>query len=836
MKKIIPLFALLASTAVSAPFQADIVVSGGSFSAPAAAISAARTWPSAQILLIEPTDWLGGQGTSQGVAAIDNAWYAPANTLMNNNRSLYYPADYLDFLDELSPVPLGAPGTGLAPNGTSWVSREAYDPRTAAFVLDEMVAAYPNITVLKLTVLKDLNTVPVNDSEGVGVKITDLTLIERTPANGYVPFTDFTSVEFPDWYSTANSARFTKEVHTVQPVDVGRGLVVIDASETADAIVLSGARYTVGREISTEKVAANGTLPAMDEDGGNAVVYPFMMTGNAVFDSEASLKTPFPGLDSYIASQPYSTGSFTWQRVWTYRRLLTTASPFQFDTVTVGDASMQNWNPGNDYFTGFLYTSSASAALEAATDWNGGINLSTLSGAERHAMGWYFYMKNTKPGSISFDTRLAKGTDALNMMGTAHGLAKFPYIRGGRRAVGIRNFRITQRDWDNTLASNYTGGTSYRYFDSVGIGNYAADVRAVSGSSGISPEFERPAPFYIPYRALASQNVRNLLVAGKTMAQTYVTNSAYRLHPIEWVSGTAAGNAASRMAEEGLANFELLRTDRLRAMQADIDGNSPISWAYADGSGTGDEIPEFDGDLIVNDRKNARQNVGFDLAVWHYDAVSAEFLYDATLLGTTSLRENGELILKNQIISTAGTYTITANLRNGLNQLIETVTTSLTVDSLIDPLSIVDNTDPGFSTTGSWSSGTAQSDKYGTNYRFATGITASIPTATATWQLYTPTVGTYSVFVWYPASSNRSSVSPFTVNHSGGSTVVPVNQKVTGGEWVPLGDFTFNGPGTGTIVLGNNVSVAGEFVLADAVRASLIVSGSDVETWSLHDY
>lgn len=833
MKKLALLLALTTSSfCTAATYQADVVINGGSFSAPAAAISAARTWPSAQILLIEPTDWLGGQGTSQGVAAIDNIWYTPGNTLTINNPSTYYPADYLSFLSQMRPVPPGAPGTGLSPNGTSWVSREAYDPRTAAYVLDSMIAAYPNITVLKLTVLKDLSVTPVSDSEGNGVRITDLTLIERTPTGGYVPFTDFTSVEFPDWYSASNSARFTKQTHTVQPVDSGRGLVVIDASETADAIVLSGARYTVGRESSTEKIAANGTLPTMDEDGGNAVVYPFIMTGNSVSDPETSVKNTFANLDTYISSQPYGLGSTSWNRVWTYRRLYTTGSSFQFDTVLVGDASMQNWNPGNDYFAGFLYTSSASAAAEAATDWNGGINLSALSGAERHAYGWYFWMKQNKPGSVSFDTRLAKGSDTLNMMGTAHGLAKFPYVRGGRRIVGLRNFRITERYWDNTLAGGYAGGTSFRFFDSVGIGNYAADVRPVSGSAGIAPSFDRPAPFYVPYRALASQNVRNLLVSGKTMAQTFITNSAYRLHPIEWVSGSAAGAAASTMAEQGLTNVDLMRTDRLRALQAEIGTNSPISWAYADGT----NIPDYDGDLIVNDRKNARQNVGFDLAVWHYDAASVEYFAGATLLGSTSLRENGELILKNAIISTPGTYTITANVKNGLGQIIETITTSLTVDAFTDPLSIVDNTDAGFSTTGSWSTGSAQADKYGTNYRFATGVTSTLPTATATWQLYTPVAGTYTVAVWYPASSNRSSVSPFTVNHSGGSNTVLVNQKITGGEWVSIGDFAFSGPGTGTVVLGNNVSVAGEFVLADAVRTTLIASGTNVQEWSLFDY
>ncbi|HEX5102742.1 MAG TPA: FAD-dependent oxidoreductase, partial [Pirellulaceae bacterium] len=38
----------------------------------------------------------------------------------------------------------------------------------------------------------------------------------------------------------------------------------------------------------------------------------------------------------------------------------------------------------------------------------------------------------------------------------------------------------------------------------------------------------------------------NLLVAGKTMAQTFLANSATRLHPIDWSTGTAAAHTARK--------------------------------------------------------------------------------------------------------------------------------------------------------------------------------------------------------------------------------------------------------------------------------------------------
>jgi len=57
-------------------------------------------------------------------------------------------------------------------------------------------------------------------------------------------------------------------------------------------------------------------------------------------------------------------------------------------------------------------------------------------------------------------------------------------------------------------------------------------------------------PYYIPFRALTVQKAPNLMVAGKTMSQSFHANSATRLHPEEWATGVAAGAAAHFMAYE----------------------------------------------------------------------------------------------------------------------------------------------------------------------------------------------------------------------------------------------------------------------------------------------
>ncbi|MGI8908091.1 MAG: serine hydrolase [Candidatus Sumerlaeaceae bacterium] len=134
----------------------------------------------------------------------------------------------------------------------------------------------------------------------------------------------------------------------------------------------------------------------------------------------------------------------------------------------------------------------------------------------------------------------------------------------------------------------------------------------------------------------------------------------------------------------------------------------------------------------------------------------------------------------------------------------------------------VDDGGAGYSTTGAWTSSTTAKEKYGATYAFASGGTGN---ATATFNLNAPTTGKYEICVRYPQGTNRAADAPFTVNHAGGSKTIAVNQQLTGGRWVRLGDFQLNA-GSGSVVLSNAVSNQSSIVVADAVRAQLWPAGS----------
>ena len=73
----------------------------------------------------------------------------------------------------------------------------------------------------------------------------------------------------------------------------------------------------------------------------------------------------------------------------------------------------------------------------------------------------------------------------------------------------------------------------------MGIGHYNIDLHPSSlGNNYVDiPSL----PFQIPLGALLPVRVKNLLPASKNLGTTHITNGCYRLHPVEWNIGEAAG-------------------------------------------------------------------------------------------------------------------------------------------------------------------------------------------------------------------------------------------------------------------------------------------------------
>ena len=135
---------------------------------------------------------------------------------------------------------------------------------------------------------------------------------------------------------------------------------------------------------------------------------------------------------------------------------------------------------------------------------------------------------------------------------------------------------------------------------------------------------------------------------------------------------------------------------------------------------------------------------------------------------------------------------------------------------------ISDNGDAGTSSTGPWAVSGAP-NPYGDNSVW------SYSGATYTWSFTPATSGTYNVSMWWTALSSRSTSVPVSIQNSGGTANVTVNQTQNGGQWNVLGQYSFNAETTYRITItapwGSPPSTS-----ADAVKLTYIGAGNNPPT------
>jgi hypothetical protein len=136
------------------------------------------------------------------------------------------------------------------------------------------------------------------------------------------------------------------------------------------------------------------------------------------------------------------------------------------------------------------------------------------------------------------------------------------------------------------------------------------------------------------------------------------------------------------------------------------------------------------------------------------------------------------------------------------------------VDETIIPEGIIpiDNSDPAFTTAGSWKNSSGVAGFYGSNYQYTwrgNGDTS------ATWTYKISSPGQYKISARWTAHSNRAPDAPYSIYNNGRllDTIV-VDQRTDGGQFNLLETYTLDS-GTLQIVLTNNAS---GYVVADAIQ------------------
>ncbi|MBL0888324.1 FAD-dependent oxidoreductase [Myceligenerans sp. I2] len=512
--------------------QTDVLVVGAGLGGIAAALAAAGR--GARVVLTEEHPWIGGQLTSQAVPPDEHPWVerfgvtARYRSLRDGIRDVYRRRHPLTSTAHAWPA--------LNP-GAGWVSKLCHEPRVAVGVLEEMLAPYRSAGRIRL-----LELVRPTSATTDGDRVTSVTL---------------TSVA--DGPGVTVSAAYT-----------------IDATETGELLPLTGTEYVTGFESSAEtgepsapekaqpdNVQALSVCFALDHVDGDHTIdrparYDFwrsyappawqgerLLSWTApnprTLDLEERTFTPNPGDDPLAvdADQSKNAGD---GNLWLFRRIA--ARDLLEPGFRDSDLCLVNW-PSIDYF------------LDHVLDVPREVSDARIADARQLSLSMLYWMQTEAPrpdGGTGYPGLRLRP----DVMGSADGLAQAAYHRESRRIRAVTT--VTENDVSHAVRGE-SGAT--RYDDSVGVGMYRIDLHP---STGGDTYIDVPStPFEIPLGALLPRRTTNLLAGNKNLGTTHITNGCYRLHPVEWNAGEAAGHLAAHCLATGHVPHEVQEKPELLA-------------------------------------------------------------------------------------------------------------------------------------------------------------------------------------------------------------------------------------------------------------------------------
>lgn len=482
----------------------DVIVAGAGCGGWAAAVQASRL--GAKVLLLEETDWIGGQMCAAAVTSMDED--GVRGTYAVRERGLYreFHESMTAYYHTLDKDPLVA--------YFSWPEQRegGYEPHVArnmlwGFISDPRVHATVWLQSRVTAVHRD------------GDRITGVTVT--------------TGVEKP------------QERRVVCRV-------LIDATEYGDVIPLTGARYRVGNSLSDRIDPA-----ALVQDHTWVGVLREYPQG---VPPELQVKQPPPGYEEYAARRwkKYTNegpllwgaagkgikGERNWRVYFAWRGMADTDSPL------VGRMSAQRhtqcgFNGGNDY------------PVTAATIENPEQRLVDERKGIYRTLGalYYFQQQLGVPWSLDagegYDTEYNRAKmKRLNLRPDLEKLAvhlpQQPYVRECRRIVGVQT--LVAADMGRYEKAKH-------WPSSIALGDYFMDLDHGRTSHAVEADLDGGlteetmprggGPFQVPLETLIPERIDGLLAAEKNISQSRLVNGATRLQPITMLTGQAAGALAA---------------------------------------------------------------------------------------------------------------------------------------------------------------------------------------------------------------------------------------------------------------------------------------------------
>jgi hypothetical protein len=508
---------------LSREITADIVVIGAGLGGCAAALAALRLGKT--VVMTEPSDWIGGQLTSQAVPPDEHPWiesFGANSSYMGLRRGIrdYYRRNY--------PLTSEARGKLDLNPGNGGVSRLCHEPRVALAVLTEMLA--PFASAGKLNVLLEhepvsarvrgdrVESVTVRDKPGDRRTLLSPYFLDATELGDLLPLAQ---VEYVTGFEARADVRGDlRHPETAQPANqqAFTCCFAMDYLADQDHTIDKPRDYAFWREYVPKLTPA----------------WPGPLLGPS--PDPITLKTRPWSFDPTGAGAGF----------WVYRRI---ADPRNFTAGTYpGGITLVNW-PQNDYLLGNLVGVTPDEAAEH------------VASAKQLSLSLLYWLQTEAPrpdgGTGWKGLRLRP-----DLVGTTDGLAKAPYVRESRRIRA--EFTVLEAHVGTEARRkvlNREEVEAERFADRVGVGSYRIDLHPSTGGDNYIDVSS--LPFTIPLGALIPKRVENLLPACKNLGVTHVTNGCYRLHPVEWGIGEAAGSLAAHCLEIGESPRAVRNTPKL---------------------------------------------------------------------------------------------------------------------------------------------------------------------------------------------------------------------------------------------------------------------------------
>ncbi|MBQ9419185.1 MAG: FAD-dependent oxidoreductase [Synergistaceae bacterium] len=513
------LFALSSSPAYTAARRAaknsyDIIIAGAGTGGISAAIQAARM--GIEVLVVEPSSWIGGQATAAGVSTMDD---------MSRQKSGLY-------LELINRIQNYYDYRGKSMGTCYWSSNSvAFEPHVGQEILVNLINEARRKGTIDFLMSSEITSVNKNKNKITGVTVKTLEGERRYACK-----------------------------------------VLIDATEYGDMIPLCKIPYRAGNSVSPflnpDAMVQEITWPA--------VIHKYMPS----VPDYLKPREPLPGYElakrnyeSYVSADGFNFKNtypvqtpvnFVTHNA--YRGLPDSSNPYSYDADKENreyiTKTVVNW--GNDYPG--TYAWNGKRGLPVGYLENRELRREVERAALLKTLHFIYYIQNElgEEWSVADDeykNRIlpdaARGLPA-EWQEIAKRMPVIPYVRESRRIVGFHT--LTSHELLQNSLSYRDGQTSHEFPDAIAIGGYILDLHGANTDADMEWDLDERAntsitnrprgPFQVPMSILIPKETDGFIAAEKNLSMSRLAQGALRLQPITMMTGQAAGALAAMSVKE----------------------------------------------------------------------------------------------------------------------------------------------------------------------------------------------------------------------------------------------------------------------------------------------